>query len=443
MSDSPFRVRPAANRFVVWIGALLAAISLALSLSGCATPSRLPAAPPQVAPRAEPSVGPLRYLVARDPEPFIEEARASIRKETAWRASQGLTGPPPPTSLLAISGGGEDGAYTAGLLNGWTAHGDRPEFRAVTGISTGALIAPFAFLGPRYDHVLREIYTGVSQRDIFRRRNIIAGFFGDAMADTTPLLHLTKRYVDRPLLDEIAAEYAKGRLLLVGTTNLDTLEPVIWNMTAIAASKDPNALQLFRKVLLASASIPGAFPPVMIDVVVDGVHYQEMHVDGGAMAQVFAYPPSLRLQAEASAQGVERERAIYIIRNARLDADWASVKRRTLSIASRAISSLMQTQGIGDLYRIFLTTQRDGVAFNLAFIPSSFTMRRREQFDTAYMRGLYQTGFDLARAGYPWAHAPPGYEEPWRAMAKKKPAAPAPSPEQPQPRPREAPPVGR
>jgi predicted acylesterase/phospholipase RssA len=440
MSDGGFCDRPAASRLVVRIGALLAAIGVTLALSGCATPERLPAAPPPLAGRAEPTVGPLRYLVARDPQPFVQEARESARKELAWRASQGLTGPLPPTSLLAISGGGEDGAYTAGLLNGWTAHGDRPEFRAVTGISTGALIAPFAFLGPRYDNVLREIYTDVSQKDIFRKRNILSGFFGDAMADTTPLLHLTARYVDRPLLDAIAAEYAKGRLLLVGTTNLDTLEPVIWNMTAIAASKDPNALQLFRKVLLASASIPGAFPPVMIDVVVDGVHYQEMHVDGGTMAQVFAYPPALHLRAEAAAQGIERERAIYILRNARLDADWASVKRRTLSIASRAISSLMQTQGIGDLYRIYLTTQRDGVAFNLAFIPSSFTMRRREQFDTAYMRGLYQTGFDLARGGYPWAHAPPGYEEPWRRMADKKAVpAPSPSPEQPEPRPQTQP----
>ena len=440
MSDGAFRDRSAANRLVVWCCAALAAAGLALNLGGCATLSRLPAAPPQVTERAAPTVGPLRYLVARDPQPFVQEAREAARKELAWRASQGLTGPLPPTSLLAISGGGEDGAYTAGVLNGWTAHGDRPEFRAVTGISTGALIAPFAFLGPRYDHVLREIYTGVSQKDIFRKRNLLSGLFGDAMADTTPLLHLTARYVDRPLLDEIAAEYAKGRLLMVGTTNLDTLEPVIWNMTAIAASKDPNALQLFRRVLLASASIPGAFPPVMIDVVVDGVRYQEMHVDGGTMAQVFAYPPALHLREEAAAKGIKRDRAIYILRNARLDADWASVKRRTLSIASRAISSLMQTQGIGDLYRIYLTTQRDGVAFNLAFIPSSFTMRRREQFDTEYMRGLYKVGFDLARGGYPWAHAPPGYEEPWRTMADRKPVpASAPSAEQPQPRPQTQP----
>ncbi|CAN7260446.1 patatin-like phospholipase family protein [Phenylobacterium sp. LjRoot219] len=416
------------------LGGLLGALSLVLAAAGCATPARVPAAPAALAGRAAPSIGQLRFLPARDPAPFVQEARDSIRKELAWRASQGLTGPLPPTSLLAISGGGEDGAYTAGLLNGWTARGDRPEFRAVTGISTGALGAPFAFLGPRYDGVLRTVYTEVSAKDIFRRRNVISGFFGDAMADTTPLFELTSRYIDRPLLDAIAAEYAKGRLLLVGTTNLDTLEPVVWNMTAIAASKDPQAIELFRKVLLASASIPGAFPPVMIDVQVDGKHYQEMHVDGGAMAQVFVYPPALHIREESAARGIERRREIYVIRNARLDADWASVQRRTLSIASRAISSLMQTQGVGDLYRIFLISQRDGVGFNLAYIPSSFTMRRREQFDTAYMRGLYQTGYDLARAGYPWVHTPPGYEEQWRGeAAATSAAAPAKPPAQPQP----------
>jgi predicted acylesterase/phospholipase RssA len=217
--------------------------------------------------------------------------------------------------------------------------------------------------------------------------------------------------VDRRLLDEIAAEYAKGRLLLVGTTDLDSLEPVVWNMTAIAASHDPHAIDLFRKVLIASASIPGAFPPVMIDVTVDGVHYQEMHVDGGAATQVFTYPPSLRLADEAAKLGVTRTRTLYIIRNARLDPDWASVRRRTLSIAGRAIASLIHTQGLGDLYRIFVTTQRDQIDYNLAYIPSSFTTPRTKQFDTNYMRALYQTGYDLGAKGYSWAKTPPGYAD--------------------------------
>ena len=217
-------------------------------------------------------------------------------------------------------------------------------------------------------------------------------------------------FVDRPLLDAIAAEYAKGRILLVGTTNLDTLEPVIWNMTAIAASKDPHALELFKRVLLASASIPGAFPPTMIDVVVDGVHYQEMHVDGGTISQVFLYPPSLNV-AQISAQlGIDRQRKLYIIRNARLYTDPTNVKRSTLPIAGRAILSLMQTQGVGDLYRIFVTAQHDNLDYNLAYIPATFKVPHVKDFDPAFMRPLFATGEEMAAKGYPWKKVPPGYD---------------------------------
>lgn len=386
----------------------LAALASMSLLGACATPQRMPAVPPALVDEVRPDGFAVRYLVARDPTGFADEARNSLRRELAWRASQGLTGPLPPASFLAISGGGDDGAFTAGLLNGWTARGDRPEFKAVTGVSTGALIAPFAFLGPQYDGVLKSVYTDVSQQDIFKRRSLLHAFFGDALSDTTPLYKLLGRYVDQALLDKIAAEYAKGRVLLVGTTLLDTPEPVIWNMTAIAASHDPRAVDLFRKIMLASAAIPGAFPPVMIDVEANGTHYQEMHVDGGAMAQVFAYPPSLNIRRESALAGIHRKRTLYVIRNARLDPEWASVQRRTLSIASRAISSLMMTQGIGDLYRIYSTTQRDGVDYNLAFVPSTFNVPHTKQFDTTYMRALYQVGYDMGAAGYPWRKTPPG-----------------------------------
>jgi hypothetical protein len=393
--------------------------------AGCATLHRLPAEPASLEPVAAPPISgcmdtaadavACRFLVLRETDAFTQEARNSVRREELWRASQGDSGALPPASFLAISGGGDDGAFGAGLLVGWTEAGTRPEFKTVTGVSTGALIAPFAFLGPKYDDQLRFAYTQVSQRDIFKKRALLRGFFSDAMADTTPLYRLVERQVDRALLDAIAAEYAKGRLLLVGTTNLDSREPVIWNLTAIAASKDPGALVLFRKLLLASAAIPGAFPPVMIDVEVNGRRYQEMHVDGGAMAQVFAYPPSLRL-ADVRSEG--RTRRLYIIRNARLDPEWASVERRTMPIATRAISALIQAQGVGDLYRIYLTTQRDDIDFNLAFIPSSFNTPRKEQFDTAYMRTLFKTGRDMAAAGFPWEKHPPGFAAPVRAATQ-------------------------
>ena len=378
-----------------------------LTLAACSTPARLPAVPATVSTQADPELSRVRFLVSRETDSFKAEAQNSISKEQQWLASQGRTGDLPPAYFLAVSGGGDNGAYGAGLLNGWTASGTRPEFKFVTGVSTGALIAPFAFLGPKYDYVLERVYTTTSQKDIFKKRSLIKGLFGDGMADTRPLASVISSYVTPALLQEIAAEYAKGRILLVGTTNLDSLEPVIWNMTAIAASNDPNAMQLFQNILLASASIPGAFPPVMLNVNLDGTQYQEMHVDGGTVAQLFLYPPSITV-----ANAPQRKRVAYIIRNARLDADWASTERRTMNIAMRAIDSLTRTQGIGDLYRVYTTTQRDGVDFNLAFIPPTFTVPHNEMFDTAYMKALYNVGLNDAKGGYRWQKYPPGFDVP-------------------------------
>ena len=386
---------------------LVVAFASHLALTACATPHRLPAVPVAQVAEATPTIGPVRFLVTRETDRFAAEAKSSLAKEQQWLSSQGRGGELPPAYFLAVSGGGDNGAYGAGYLNGWSASGTRPEFKVVTGISTGALIAPFAFLGPKYDYVLRRVYTETSQKDIFKKRGMVKGIFGDAMADTRPLATVIQQYVNRALLDEIAAEYAKGRLLLVGTANLDSLEPVIWNMTAIAASQDPNATKLFANVLLASASIPGAFPPVMIDVNVGGSQFQEMHVDGGTMTQVFLYPPSLSL-----ADAPPRKRVLYIIRNARLDADWASVERRTLSIATRAIASLTRTQGIGDLYRIYATSQRDGLDFNLTYIPKTFDTPHLEEFDTAYMRSLYDVGFQAGKDTREWQKYPPGFKAP-------------------------------
>jgi predicted acylesterase/phospholipase RssA len=390
-----------------WSRFLLVVSALQLGISGCSTPDRLPAVPQSASVQAITSPVPIRYMVARETDSFAVEAQSSLAKEQAWLTSQGHNGPLPPVAFLAISGGGDNGAYGAGFLNGWTTAGTRPEFKAVTGVSTGALIAPFAFLGSKYDYVLERVYTTSTPKDIFKKRGVIKGIFGDAMADSRPLANVIATYVNQQLLDEIAAEYAKGRELLVATANLDSLEPVIWNMTAIAASKDPNAIPLFRSILLASASIPGAFPPVMIDVNLDGTRYQEMHVDGGTMAQVFFYPPSMRLSQDS----LKRKRTLYVIRNARLDADWASVERRTMSIAARAIGSLTRTQGIGDLYRIYTTTNRDGIDFNLTYIPPTFNTPHVEEFDTNYMRDLFAVGKNLAQGGYQWQKYPPGFEQ--------------------------------
>ena len=216
------------------------------------------------------------------------------------------------------------------------------------------------------------------------------------------------------LLRKIAREYEKGRFLLIGTVDLDVQRPVIWNMGAIAASGHPQALQLFLSVMVASASIPGVFPPVMFDVTVDGQTHQEMHVDGGVAAQVFIYPPGLDVADLSQELELVRERRLYIIRNSRLDPDWATVDRRTLNIAARAVSTLIHYQGASNLYFLYLISLRDGLEYNLAYIGRDFDAVYTKDFDPTYMRQLFDYGYQLARQGYPWHKTPPGYAGPTR-----------------------------
>jgi hypothetical protein len=214
------------------------------------------------------------------------------------------------------------------------------------------------------------------------------------------------------MLAAIAREYGKGRLLLIGTTNLDVQRPVIWNIGAIAASGKPGALELVRKILLASAAVPGLFPPVMIDVEAAGERFQELHVDGGAVAQMFLYPPSIGLHVDIRQAALLRERHAFLIRNARLDPDWASTDRRLLPIIGRAIDTMIHYSGYNDAVRIYATSKRDGVDYNLAFIGSDFTVEHKIPFDQAYMRALFDYGYQRGRAGYSWRKAPPILETP-------------------------------
>jgi hypothetical protein len=385
--------------------AMLSAILLAFA--GCALPQRLTAVPQSETTLAHiPGIPNARAFGDTEIDLMVQATLNARNREAASLAQAGYHGPLPETNLLAVSGGGADGAFGAGLLTGWTEAGTRPEFKLATGVSTGALTAPFAFLGPAWDPQLTAVYTGIKPADIFERRGLTAAIWNDAMSDTAPLWRLISRYVNQDMLAAIAREYAKGRLLLIGTTDLDARRPVIWNIGAIAASGQPQALNLFRKILLASAAVPAFFPPVLIDVEVDGRRYQEMHVDGGAIAQMFLYPPAL---AQAEALRTRRPRPIraWLIRNSRLDPEWANVERTTMSIAQEAISTMIQTSGMNDVNRIYLTTVRDQVDYNLAYIGADFTLKAKEDFDPAFMRALYDYGRAKARAGYLWAKRPP------------------------------------
>jgi predicted acylesterase/phospholipase RssA len=379
-----------------------------LLLGGCSTLERKAAVPSSDLSRAQiAGLQSSRYLIATTAgiNNFVDDVN-KMNQRLGKKVIDGKS------NYLSLSGGGDNGAFGAGLLVGWTEQGSRPEFNLVTGISTGALIAPFAYLGKDYDPVLKEVYTQIKPSDVFKARSFLSGFFGDGLADTSPLFGLISKYVTAEFLQRVAQEYnQRGRWLLIGTTNIDAGTPVIWNMGQIASVGTPESLELFRKILLASASIPAAFPPVMFDFIIDGKEFQEMHVDGGATTQVFLYPSAAAQRAKEI--GVKRvtNRQAYIIRNARLDIDWQQTERRTLSIAGRAISQLIQSQGLGDLYRIYNITQDDRVGFNLAYIGSDFDFPHVEEFDTKFMQALYDYGYQRARKGYDWSKYPPGYRK--------------------------------
>jgi len=388
----------------------LLAVALIAPLASCATLDRLPAVPLALASDIKPLDIPYaRFYADSDPGVLRALAYEVIAKARAERERQGVKPEDaPPAAFLAISGGGDDGAFGAGLLVGWTAHGDRPMFSVVTGISTGALSAPFAFLGPEYDDALKSVYTETSSDDIVNKEPIKGLLTGDAVTDTTPLKRMIGRYVDDKMIRRIGEEYEKGRLLLIATTNLDQGRSVIWNIGAIAQSRDPRARELIIEVLRASASIPGAFPPVMLDVTVDGKRYEEMHVDGGAVSQVFLYPPQMRLRSVVPARASRKDVA-YIVRNGRLFRPEESVKRQTLAIAGQAIATMTASNGMNDLYRIYLTTERDKLDYNLAYLDDEFTVPYKGPFDRAYMNTLFDFGYRKGAAGYPWRKTPPGY----------------------------------
>ncbi len=340
---------------------------------------------------------------------FEQSALESLEQEKA--ANQGQL--EPVAQFLALSGGGAEGAFGAGILCGWSQAGTRPHFKLVTGISTGALMAPFAFLGPAYDDRLRKVYTTISDRDIYQPFGPVAILLSLAnvkalpsMADTAPLVRLVAEMIDPQVLQEIGREHLKGRRLLIGTTQLDAQRLVIWNMGAIAASGHPQALKLFHKIMVASAAIPAMFPPQYFEVEAGGEKFQEMHVDGGTRAQVMLYEAAISFVALRG----RRPRQLFIIRNEQVHPEWQKVKPQLRHIATRSIDTLLKSQGVGDLFRLYVYAQRDGFDYNLAYIPEQFTARPTSSFDTAYMNRLFQLGYELACCGYPWKKQPPGFE---------------------------------
>jgi len=297
---------------------------------------------------------------------------------------------------LVISGGGENGAFAAGILSGWSRSGSRPEFGVVTGVSTGALIAPFAFVGQRGDAALKDAYTNISAADVFE-----FGGTDESLTDTWPLKKRIEKAVTADLLKAVAAENAKGRRLLVATTELDSERPVLWDMGAIAQAGTPKALGLFRAIVLASSAVPGVFPPVMIDAAtLEGKTFQEMHADGGTTAPFYLAPSSA---IDGSAALRLPTRHVYLIVNNKLTPYFQMAQRNTLSVLGRSLSAAIKAQTKAALTLTRSFADRSGLDLEVAEIDGRFTKETPAPFDRDYMRALFAHGEALARTGSAFA----------------------------------------
>lgn len=304
-------------------------------------------------------------------------------------------------NVLCLSGGGADGAYSVGVICGWTCRGDRPCFDVVTGISTGALIAPYAFLGSGYDAKIRELYTNTDDRDIYRSKPV-TGIFSESFASNRPLARKLKEHVDADLLTAIAREHAKGRRLYIGTTEMEGHRFIVWDIGAIASQGRPEDLELVRSIMLASTSIPGIFPPIRIPVTVNNQPYCEMHVDGSVSQSVFFLPPtSVKGQSETN---------VYVVIAGKLYADPEKVNPRAYNIALENLQGFSYAHTRSDVFRIWTNCASNGFSFQLTAIPAEFSApATMSSIDKAVMQQLYHEGVRQIMSGAAWRTTPPGH----------------------------------
>ncbi len=357
----------------------------------------------------------VRMCGHRFSKPFQDDIVESVWQERKTDVSRSPEGSPS-YHVLALSGGGSRGAFGAGYIYGWTQTGKRPPFKLVTGVSTGALVAPFAFLGPAYDEQLKEVFTTINARNVFRVRRMISWLWHNSFAVTEPLSQLLGRYATPEALRAIARAHALGRRLYVGTTNLDAQHLVVWNMGAIASSDHPDAPTLFRNVLLASASVPSIFPPVFFDVEAGGRHYEEMHVDGEVIAGVFFNGFMLDLPAaRREVFGQEASpvpMSAYVICNGKLSSNPEPVGRTLPSITRRALMTLNKAHARDHIYHVYSVLQQKNFDLNYIAIPDDCPLPDgKPGFDSKEMMSLFEIGAEMARSGYPWFKFPPALDQ--------------------------------
>lgn len=392
------------NILSAWLRGRYVLIVFAMAVIGCRQEMQTapPIAPVDLADREAPCDS-LSPLTAEELNLVADQIRQSRRQSGT---------PNRKYNILALSGGGAYGAFTAGVICGWTETGQRPEFDVVTGISTGALIASLSFLGPQADDELRNFYTNTSTKDVYEIRKPIRSLFSAYLADNTPLAERISHTITPEYLHAVAAEHAKGRRLYVGTTNLNTRRLVVWDMGAIASKGTPESRLLFINVLLASTAIPGFFPPVRFPVDVDGRPCEEIHVDGGVSRALFFRAPYVPPH-ERPAFGATslHDSNLYLIIAGKLYPDPAPVKLKALNIAGSSISSLLYSSARAEVYRLFTYSVLTGMNYYLAAIPQEFpTFTSSVKFDPVSMSQLFEEGRRLAIMGN-WRRHPQGLEK--------------------------------
>jgi predicted acylesterase/phospholipase RssA len=373
---------------------LLIISALGLMVAGCASLTR--------APYTVSEASSARVLDLKDLRRYADEPASTFRD------GQNQTLPRRSRTYLALSGGGADGAYGAGVLTGWTVMGTRPSFSIVSGVSTGALIAPFAFLGPEYDATLREVYTSGIAESLLDAPNPFNAIFGSGLFGNTRLRELVAKYIDENFVGMVAAEHAKGRMLFIVTTNLDSQRTAIWDMGRIASLHSAESLNLFRDVVAASASLPVVFPPMLVTAEANGRRFQEMHVDGGVTAPVLTLPEAFLLHNAAMSKAGDLQ--LYILINNKVERDFQLVPNSTIEVAARSSSTIVKTQTRSILYSTYDFARRNNFGFNLTYIEGDRPASSASGFDTAYMRALFQYGHDRARSGRVWSKSPPSDE---------------------------------
>jgi Patatin-like phospholipase len=314
--------------------------------------------------------------------------------------------------ILAMSGGAFDGAYGAGVINGWTAAGTRPQFTVVTGVSAGALIATLAFLGPDRDREIAEAFTERAAQLLGDLDGALA-FLQSPDMRRSALVDLVDKFADAKFLEAVAAEHAKGRGLLIVTTNLDAHRGVVWDMGAIAASGQPNARELFRDVLVASASIPGVFAPTFIEAEANGRRFKEMHVDGGTTTEVFILPDAVFAAGTGLAKQKSTLNRIWVVINNHVTPKFEVVEAGLLPAISHSFSTLIKSNSKQTLFAASKFVGRD--RFNLTYIDDSFDQQLEAKYGTSvkpgfnspYMTALHRYGYEKARSGNLWTHEVP------------------------------------